>query len=160
VPRIAAAALVVALAAAFAAAAAFAITPVDPAVPDPRITDGSAQRALDGARERWRALGARSYRMRVRLQCFCPHEITRPRTLTVRRGKPVGPVPSHLRPYATVPRLLATVQRAIDEKVAGLTAEYNRHGIPTTIFIDRSFRIADEEHGIGADRFRMIRSGG
>lgn len=125
--------------------------------PDPRITDGTAQRRLDGARERWEKLGVRSYRMRVRVTCFCPEGITRPRTITVRRGRPVAKVPEHLRPYATVPRLFTTVQDAIDAKVARLTAEYSSHGVPKTIFVDRSFMIADEERGVGVDRFRTVR---
>ncbi|ADB49149.1 DUF6174 domain-containing protein [Conexibacter woesei] len=165
-PRAASTSLAAALAVAalFAAAAALALattpasapaaTPPGPdGKPDARILDGTAQRNLDAARERWHALGATSYRMRVRVQCFCPREITRPRTLAVRRGKPVAPVPEHLRPYATVSRLFARVQEAIDARVAALTAEYTATGVPRTIFVDRSFMIADEERGVGVDRF-------
>lgn len=144
----------VASALALAPASAPAGTPPGPDdKPDARILDGTAQRRLDAARERWRALSVSSYRMRVRVQCFCPREITRSRTLTVRRGKPVAPVPEHLRPYATVPRLFTQIQDAIDGRVAALTAEYTAAGVPRTIFVDRSFMIADEERGVGVDRF-------
>ncbi|MGB7161267.1 MAG: DUF6174 domain-containing protein [Tepidisphaeraceae bacterium] len=136
-------------------ALALAVTPVGPGEqPDPQIRDGSAQRELDAARERWREYAAASYRMRVRVQCFCPQEITRPRMLIVRSGHPVGPIPAHLRPYATVPRLFARIQDAIDGSVAQLTTEYGRHGLPRTIYVDRSFAIADEERAVGVDRFR------
>ncbi|MDO8213875.1 DUF6174 domain-containing protein [Conexibacter sp. CPCC 206217] len=145
------------LAVAFVIAAAAVAAPDPTDRPDPRITDGTAQRRLDAARERWEKLGARSYRMRVRVSCFCPEGITRPRTIIVRRGRPVAPVPEHLRPYATVPRLFTTVQDAIDARVARLTAQYTSVGVPKTIFVDRSFMIADEERGVGVDRFRTLR---
>lgn len=147
-----------ALALAAAPASAPAITPVDPdGRPDVRILDGTAQRELDAARAQWRAAGVRSYRIRVAVGCFCPPEIRRPRTLTVRRGKPVRPVPAHLRVYATVPRLFARIQDAIDDRVAALTADYGAHGLPRKIFVDKSFMIADEELGLTVDRFRRVR---
>ena len=105
-------------------------------------------------RERWARHDVSSYRMRVGVRCFCPREYTTPRPLTVRRGKPVAPVPQHLRAYATVPRLFAFVQRAIDGRAALLTARYGPHGLPREISIDPSFQIADEEIGVVVDRFR------
>jgi hypothetical protein len=140
--------------AAFAVVPATAITPVSPGPTDPSIRDGSAQERLDAARERWAALGTRSYRLRLRVSCFCPDSIRRARTIVVRRGKPVGPVPSHLRRYATVPRLFTRVQDAIDSGVARLTAAYGDHGVPTAIYVDQSFQIADEEQGVAIDRFK------
>lgn len=121
---------------------------------DPSIADGSAQRSLDAARERWAAHGVVSYRMRVGVRCFCPRQFTTPRPLTVREGRPVAPVPRHLRAYATVPRLFAFVQRAIDGRAALLTVRYGPHGVPRVVSIDRSFQIADEEIGVVVDRFR------
>lgn len=157
-PAVAVAALlaafsVAAVVATFAVVPATAITPVSPGPTDPSIRDGSAQRRLDAARERWAALDARSYRLRVRVSCFCPDSIRRARTMVVRRGKPVGPVPSHLRRYATVPRLFTRVQDAIDGGVARLTATYGPNGVPKTIYVDQSFQIADEEQGVTVDRF-------
>ncbi|HST39048.1 MAG TPA: DUF6174 domain-containing protein [Conexibacter sp.] len=143
-----------AVVAAFAVVPATAITPVSPGPPDPQIRDGTAQRELDAARDRWAALGVRSYRLRVRVSCFCPDTIRRARTIVVRRGKPVGPVPSHLRRYATVPRLFTRVQDAIDADVARLTATYGAHGVPKTIYVDQSEMIADEEQGVTVDRFK------
>jgi hypothetical protein len=146
-----------ALLAAVAVVPATAITPVSPGPPDPTIRDGTAQRRLDAARERWAALDARSYRLRVRVSCFCPDSIRRARTIVVRGGKPVGPVPSHLRTYATVPRLFTRVQDAIDGDVARLTTSYAKSGVPTTIYIDESEMTADEERGVTVDRVRLLR---
>lgn len=125
--------------------------------PDPRIADGSAQRDLDAARERWRSLGVRSYRMRVRLSCFCPRETTRPRTVVVRGGRIGRGIPLPARAYASVPRLFARVQRAIDDRVAQLDVTYGaRDGVPRSIAVDVSRMIADEEMGATIDRFRRL----
>jgi hypothetical protein len=122
---------------------------------DPTILDGSAQRELDAARERWRAFGIPSYRFRVRIQCFCAPAFTRPEVIVVRRGRPVDP-PRRLRGVATVPRLLRRVQGAIDDRVAGLSVRYGRHGVPRSIGIDRSRMIADEEVGYTADHLSPL----
>jgi hypothetical protein len=124
---------------------------------DPSITDGRAQAALDAARARWKASRTVSYRMRVALGCFCPEDIRRPRTITVRRGLPLRP-PSHLKDVATVPRLFRTIQRAIDADVADLTVRYGRRGVPSSIAIDNDRRIADEERYYTIDRFARLRS--
>ena len=119
---------------------------------DPRIDDGSEQQRLDRARDRWRDYGVRDYRFRVALQCFCPEEIREPVVIRVRDGRPRA-VPSHLRKAATVPRLLRIVQRAIDDRVAGLNVRYGRHGVPRSIGIDSSRAVADEEREYEIDRF-------
>ncbi len=123
--------------------------------PDPAIADGSAQRALTKARARWKAANARSYRVRVALSCFCPEDVRRPRTITVRNGIPRTP-PSHLRDVATVPRMFRTIQRAIDRRVAGLTVAYGPRGVPRSISIDVSRMIADEESFYTIDRFTRL----
>ncbi|MGB2711806.1 MAG: DUF6174 domain-containing protein [Conexibacter sp.] len=124
--------------------------------PDVRIVDGSAQRELDAARAAWHAFGPRHYRLRIATDCFCAEEVRRPRRIEVLGGRPVERPPAHLRRYATVRRLFARVQEAIDAEVAGLTAEYDRHGLPRTIFVDVSHNIADEEHGVRIVAFRVL----
>ena len=148
--------LVLALAVALAALVS-ATTAAQPAPPgdgvDPAIADGSAQRELDAARERWRAAGIRSYRFEARIECFCAPGTRRPELIVVHRGKPIDP-PARLRAIATVPRLLRKVQGAIDDRVARLSVRYGRRGVPRSIAIDRSLMIADEEMGYVVDRFR------
>jgi hypothetical protein len=124
--------------------------------PDPAIADGSAQRALTAARARWKAANVRSYRVRVALGCFCPEEIRKPRTITVRGGIPVRP-PSHLKEVATVPRMFRLIQRSIGRGVAGLDVTYGARGVPRTISIDVSRMIADEESSYSIDRFVRLR---
>jgi hypothetical protein len=120
---------------------------------DPKITDGSAQQALDTARAAWKKAAIKSYQVRVALGCFCPRTYTMPRTIRVRRGAPVNP-PPHLKDMATVPRMFKKIQGAIDGKVAAITVKYGTHGVPKSISIDRDRRIADEEEYYTVDRFK------
>jgi hypothetical protein len=120
-----------------------------PSTPAGSIRDGSAQRALDRARERWREAGIRTYRFRLIRQCFCPQAEP---LLKVRRGKPVG-APSDFRSVATVPRLHRRVQDAIDDEVAGLTVRYGKRGVPRLIAIDGREYIADDEVAYRVRRF-------
>lgn len=126
-----------------------------PSTPDPSITDGSAQHRLDRARTSWKAARITSYRMRVRISCFCAPDS--PPTLRVRHGSPVHP-PARYASLATVPRLFRTIQHAIDDKVAGLTVRYGAHGVPSSISIDPSRMIADEESYYTIDRFARLTS--
>ncbi|UTI64486.1 DUF6174 domain-containing protein [Paraconexibacter antarcticus] len=124
-----------------------------PSTPDPHITDGTLQARLDKARASWKAARITSYRMRVRISCFCAPET--PPTLRVRHGSPVHP-PARYASVATVPRLFRTIQHAIDDKVAGLTVRYGVHGVPASIAIDPSRMIADEEAYYTIDRFARL----
>ena len=123
---------------------------------DPGIEDGSEQRALDAARERWRDAAVETYRLRVRALCFCAPRFTRPAVIRVRDGRPIDP-PRRLRNVATVPRLHRVVQKAIDERVDGLTVRYGRRGVPRSVAIDAQRMLADEEITYLVD---WIRAGG
>ena len=135
------------------AAGAHAAPRADRGPTDPDITSGKEQQRLDHARVSWRASGVTSYRFRVRLECFCPTEITRPRTIHVRHGRPVGTVPEHLRDVATIVRLHRRIQRAIAKGAASLEVRYGPLGIPHRIAIDPEAMIADEESYYTVDHF-------
>ena len=140
----------VGLVVALSGAAAPAADRTDP--PDPRIASGAAQRELDAARERWRREGASDYHYDAALNCFCAPDVRAPVRITVRDNRP-GTVPEHLRPVATVPAAFALIQEAIDDRVAGLSVEYGDRGVPGSVWIDRSARIADEERGYRIEAF-------
>lgn len=74
---------VIALLALPAPAAAQAPQPGE--APDPAIADGTAQAALDRARDTWQVAGIHSYRFRVRHQCFCTPAFTKWSTIDVSR---------------------------------------------------------------------------
>jgi hypothetical protein len=134
-----------------APAAAQAPEPVDPS-----ITAANTQKALDAAKAKWKTYGARSYQMVVRRSCFCPEQYTRPRKVVVRGGKIVKAA-AEVRDFATVPRLFRIVQSAITRKVASLSVSYDaKRGFPTSIFVDTSQQIADEEQGYGVTSFKRL----
>ena len=110
--------------------------------PDPSIRDGSAQRALDRARKRWRRADIHNYRFSLDRACFCPPTDTP--VLFVRNDRPVNAT-ADTRLVATVRRLQRRVQAAIDDEVAGLDVRYDRRGIPREIGIDQiKFAVDDE----------------
>ena len=126
-----------------AAAAGAPTAQEQPAKVDPSITDGSAQRALDAARERWRAAAVRSYSVGVRRSCFCPQ--TKVVRVVVRGGVLARSTPEDVRAFATVPRQFALVQKAIDGRYAALSARYGSRGNPVAINLDPVAMVADEE---------------
>lgn len=127
-----------------------------PRVVDDSIEDGSAAKALADARKRWTRGGLRTYRFRVQLGCFCPPDITKPRRIVVRKGRPVDP-PKHLRSYATVPRLFKVIEDAIESKASGLTVKYGKSGMPRSITVDPDNRAADEETFLTASRLHALK---
>jgi len=139
-------------------AVTWAVAQMPPAhTPDPAISDGSAQRALDAAKVRWRSNGPASYRFRVGRSCFCPAEYRDPRTVVVRGGRPVRP-PEQFKDVATIPRLFRVVRRAIDDGAAHLTVRYDsRYGYPRAISIDSRELIADEEQSYTVDRLVALK---
>lgn len=127
----------------------------DQHVPDPRITDGSAKRALDGAKRTWTRAAIASYRYRLRVGCFCPPESRGPVTITVRGRKPVRP-PEGFADAATVPRLHRIVRRAIEDGAAQLDVRYDARGVPLQISVDSRRQLADEEQALTVDRFKRL----
>jgi hypothetical protein len=122
---------------------------------DPGILDGSKQRELDGARKTWKAAHVRSYSYAVALSCFCPP--SKAVKIVVRNGRPRAATPKSLAGVATVPRLFRTIQRAIDRKVARIGVTYGKRGVPSSIAIDISSQIADEESYYTIRHFTVLR---
>jgi hypothetical protein len=118
--------------------------------PDASIRDGSAQRALDRARKRWRKAGIHNYRFTISRSCFCP--IGDAPVIFVRDDRPVK-VAAEWRSLATVRRLQRRVQEAIDQGVAGLVVRYDKRGIPREISIDQFANAADDEVSYGIEHF-------
>jgi len=114
-----------------------------PNPPDPYIVDGSAQRALDRARAKWKAAKLRSYRYEARRMCFCP--TTGWHVVNVRGGVPSKRVHANVKDIATVPRLFRQIQRAIDNEAHDLTVTYATYGVPRKVTIDTYQNVIDEE---------------
>ncbi len=123
---------------------------------DPAIEDGSAQGALDDARAGWAANHLDDYRFQQAIGCFCPPQVTKPRTLRVRNGRAVKPGSSHRR-YATVPKLFAVIQQAIDDGAARLDVIYGARWLPRHIYVDSSAMVVDEELTLDAARLHRLK---
>jgi hypothetical protein len=147
-------AVIVVLAALALPALAAASAPSAPrAQHDPQIADGTLQRRLDTARKRWIAAHVRSYRYAITKTCFCApagavvYVVRNGRAKVPRRGETS---------LATVPRLLQTIQAAIDAKVANLDVTYGPRGVPRSISIDGAANIADDEVAYAISGFRRL----
>lgn len=122
---------------------------------DAGIRDGSEQRRLTSARRSWKAAGVSSYSFRITRACFCPRaENIR---IVVRRGRPAASTGVELLDVATVPRMFRRIQRSIDGRVAGLTVRYGKRGVPSSISIDGSLMVADDELGYTIRRFTPLK---
>jgi hypothetical protein len=126
------------------ASSALAQAPLPPGPVDPGIADGTAQRELDAARQRWQAANIRHYHFSIERVCFCPPSFRGPATIVVRDRVALAP-PPEFDEVDTVPRLHEIVQKAINDRVERLTVAYDARGVPTSISIDVSTMIADEE---------------
>jgi hypothetical protein len=125
-----------------------------PAHHDPHIADGTLQHKLDAARKKWKAARVRSYRYEIKVICFCPP--AKANVFTVKKGAPTK-YPSSYKSLASIPRLFKTIQGAIDDEVANLNVSYGKRGVPTSIYIDRAYNIADEEVGYDVKRFTPLK---
>ncbi len=118
---------------------------------DPRIADGSAAKALNRARAKWKRAKLRSYDMEARRSCFCP--TTGWHKVKVRDNQTRRPH-SDVEEIATVPRLFRVIRLAIKAKAHRLTVSYGRYGVPKKISIDRVENVIDEEQYFSIRRFK------
>jgi len=123
-----------------------------PNPPDRAIVDGSAQKALDRARARWKAAKIGSYRYEARRACFCI--ATGWHVVNVRRGVPSKKVHADVKDIATIPRVFRQIQRAIDRRAHDLAVTYSTHGVPTRVSIDSYQNVIDEEQNFTIRRFK------
>ncbi|MBB6049122.1 DUF6174 domain-containing protein [Armatimonas rosea] len=108
---------------------------------------GTAVSDLDQARASWRAQGLRSYSVTVQKICFCPEEYTRPVTITVRDGVATN-APEYLAAYGTVEKALDAVESAQKGKPDTLTVSFAPQGWPTSLYVDPSKALADDEYRV------------
>lgn len=111
--------------------------------------------ALENARTTFHANMSDSYTFHSRRFCECTVEATREMLVTVTGGVVTDaiyvddeqPVPSELRDLIfTIDEAFDEIQSAIDDNAHAITVEYDTElGFPTSIAIDYSAQIADEE---------------
>lgn len=121
---------------------------------------GPERDALARARAQWVRLGPEAYVYRYHLTCFCGPDVTEPMFVVV-RGATVDeatyeasgqPVPEAvLASLWTVEGLFGRVQDAIQREAVSLQVEYDADlGYPTSVSVDISRQIVDEEYAFTA----------
>ncbi|GMH39744.1 hypothetical protein BSKO_07642 [Bryopsis sp. KO-2023] len=131
------------------------VVPVPPVIPVPVPTpspkDPRANLTLKINRQKWKALGPKSYKYRLRRLCFCFGGFTGPFLITVKDGKIVdvvfegeGPTPDNI-DVPTIDGLFDIIEESIPT-VDSITVEYDRKlGFPLNISIDRIKLAIDDE---------------
>ncbi|MEZ5477549.1 MAG: DUF6174 domain-containing protein [Thiolinea sp.] len=107
--------------------------------------------------QKWQqaSAGADSISYTTQQTCFCPLEFTRPMNITEQNGQITSAtytdtgedVPANIvDSLQTVDQRFAQLQQAYESNAERIDASYDPElGYPTSVFIDRSFMIADEE---------------
>ena len=129
---------------------------------------GPSQRpALAHNRARWESQAIRHYRFDLTIGCFCPWSALMPLTVEVQNGAVVSMVASNgaditpyldtFRAHATIESLFDLVDSAISSRVYKLEVQYDpRYGFPTSISIDPSRMIMDDQTGYYATNFEVL----
>lgn len=129
----------------------------------PACSQSADDHGLATARMNWAAHLPSSYSFTRQQLCECLTDVTRPIRISVTAGqitsavfvddqRPVGdPVRGTL---LTIEGLFDTIQDAIDRDAAEITVAFNPTlGYPTSVSIDYSRQIADEEFIVGISDF-------
>ncbi len=133
-------------------------------------TGGSdAQQQLDANRKKWNSLDIQDYSFTLQRNCFCRGDAIRPINIEVRDGSVAKAT------YADTGELLPDDRKTNKQSVYNLNADgvfnlveqgiksgaakvdvrYDKqYGLPTSIYIDQSFQIADEEMGYTISNFQ------
>jgi hypothetical protein len=110
------------------------------------------QQRLLNAKAEWAKNNVQSYSYRVEVTCSnCA--LPPPGTIHVVNGRAVHP-PANLRPYDSVPKLLAMIQKGIDHHSYTVTASYSSLGYPKKVTIRFGKRVVDDRMGFVVTKFR------
>jgi hypothetical protein len=107
-------------------------------------------------RRQWQSQHLTNYQVQFRLSCFCITDVTQPVTLQVRNNAIVSvtrvadgvavPPSKWEGIYYTVDQMFALIADAQAKGAEEVRVEYHTDlSYPTTVFIDQSARLADEE---------------
>lgn len=119
---------------------------------------------LEQARAQWRSVGVTSYTYVYRRSCFCAPGSTEPMSITVVGNaiQSVVRISDGARQdpalFDTIDGLFELLKDALDGDPAQFRADYDpSRGYPTSAYIDRDSRIADEELGFTATDLQPLR---
>jgi hypothetical protein len=115
----------------------------------------------------WESQAIRHYRFNLKIGCMCPWYSLMPLTVEVQDDQIVSMVASNagditnyldtFRRNGTIENLFATVDSAISRRVHKLAVQYDAtYGFPTSIVIDPSGMIMDDETGYYVTDFKAL----
>lgn len=128
-----------------------------------------AQQQLDANRKKWDSLDINDYSFTLQRNCFCRGDAIRPVNIEVRDGSvtsaryaDTGELIPDDRQYnkqsvynLNAEGLFNLVEQGIQSGAAQVDATYDKqYGLPTSIYIDQSTQIADEEMGYTISNFQ------
>ena len=120
---------------------------------------GASQRpALQHNHSLWESKAVQHYRFNLKIGCICPWSALMPLTIEVKNGEiismtasnggDISPYQDTFRQHGTIESLFALVDAAISRRVYRLEVQYDAtYGFPTSIVIDPSHMIMDDETG-------------
>ena len=124
------------------------------------------QRDLDLNRETWQSRAVTQYGYRLQITCFCSMDIVQPVFVEVDDNAITGVqlvetgeelTQSQFKFFYTIEGLFGAVQNAIDEGADSLATIYDAQlGYPTSILIDFSRGLADDELGLDASELEIL----
>lgn len=139
--------------------------PMPPTKPIVKNPLAEAARQLNAAQAKWQKKRPQHYAYTLQRSCFCIEEYRKPIEIRVFGNKvqqatlqPEGtPLSAERKSEAmTVEDLFRMIREAIANKSASVTVKYDAiYGFPTSISIDRSLMIADEEIYLSASNFKI-----
>lgn len=118
---------------------------------------------LQKNRQKWAATGIDDYRYDIRETCFCIMPTYRVEVIdgevvsVFNLNEPVSESgPAYGGPAYTVPGLFDRIQAELDAAPAGLRATYAELGYPTSLSVDPTSTVIDEEYGWVVENFQVI----
>jgi hypothetical protein len=123
------------------------------------------QTQLNQAEAKWRKTQPQHYAYTLQRSCFCPPEFNKPIMVRVFKGRVQQatllpdntPLPNERRAEAyPLDRSFKVIQEAIKRKASSIKVSYDKkYGFPTSISIDYSTMIADEEFYLTIKDFKV-----
>lgn len=118
--------------------------------------------SYEANKEKWENASILDYNFVFQVSCYCTEEYTTPKTVSVRDGNIVTvndlaySEEIHMG-ILSINDLFKEIEKASNQNIAVLETTYDSfYGFPTTLYIDRDKRIADEEMGYSISNFKPL----
>jgi hypothetical protein len=123
--------------------------------------------SLNRHRQQWASQEISSYRYQLRVNCFCPPEITDPVIVEVRDGATISvsyaatgrPAESrYFEKYDSVDELFLVIDDALGRRAAEISVTYDEKlSLPTRIYIDFVKQAIDDEIAYDVSEFETLK---